>query len=111
MWLSVRGTLYPPYINEVLDPDEAALVTKNIRAFAWAHHQMSPVVDGVPEAIVQKLVQRTTSACAIADLDREVERLREFGRAGLNEIALRIYEQPEDTIRLLGERVVPALNG
>ena len=25
IWLTVRGTLYPPYINEVLDPDEAAL--------------------------------------------------------------------------------------
>ena len=111
MWLSVRGTLYPPYINDVLDPDEAALVTRNIRSFVWAHNKMSPVVEGVPQSIVQKLVERTTSACAIADLDREIERLREFERAGLNEIALRIYEEPEDTIRLLGERVVPALNG
>lgn len=109
MWLSVRGTLYPPYINDVLDPDEAALVTRNISAFVRAHHRMSPVVEGVPRAIVKRLVERTTSACAVADLDREIARLKEFERAGLTEIALRIYEQPEDTIRLLGERVVPAL--
>jgi 5,10-methylenetetrahydromethanopterin reductase len=111
MWLSVRGTLYPPYIHDVLDPDEAAVVTRHIGAFVRAHHRMSPVVEGVPPAIVQRLVERTTSACAIADLDREIERLREFERAGLTEIALRIYESPEDTLRLLGERVVPALAG
>jgi hypothetical protein len=35
--------------------------------------------------------------------------LRQFEAAGLTEIALRIYENPADTIRLIGERVAPAL--
>ena len=43
------------------------------------------------------------------ELNQEIERLRSFARAGLTEIALRIYANPADTIRLLGERVVPAL--
>jgi 5,10-methylenetetrahydromethanopterin reductase len=109
IWLPVRGTLYPPSINEVLDPDEAEIVNKNINAFLRAYNRKSDVVEGVPAAIVQKLVDRCTSAAPLAELDREIERLREFERAGLTEIALRIYEDPEWTIRLLGERVVPAL--
>ncbi|MCL4720577.1 MAG: LLM class flavin-dependent oxidoreductase [Gammaproteobacteria bacterium] len=109
IWLTVRGTLYPPYINEVLDPDEAALVSRNINAFIRAYNRKSDVIEGVRAEIVSRLARRCTSACAIADLDQEIERLRSFARAGLTEIALRIYEKPADTIRLLGERVVPAL--
>ena len=109
IWLTVRGTLYPPHINEVLDPDEAALVNQNINAFIRAYNKKSDVIDGVPEAIVSKLVQRCTSACALRDLDQEIDRLRQFQAAGLTEIALRIYENPAETIRILGERVVPAL--
>ena len=109
IWLAVRGTLYPPYINEVLDADEAAVVNQNINHVLRAYNTKSDVIDGVPPEIVSKLVQRCTSACAVADLDQEIERLRSFARAGLTEIALRIYANPADTIRLLGERVVPAL--
>jgi 5,10-methylenetetrahydromethanopterin reductase len=109
IWLTVRGTLYPPYIDDVLDPDEAALVNANINAFIRAYNRKSDVIEGVPAGIVSKLVQRCTSACAISELDGEIERLRKFKAAGLTAIALRIYENPEATIRLLGERVVPAL--
>jgi alkanesulfonate monooxygenase SsuD/methylene tetrahydromethanopterin reductase-like flavin-dependent oxidoreductase (luciferase family) len=108
-WLTVRGTLYPPYIDEVLDPDEAAIVNRNINAFIRAYNRKSDVIEGVPPAIVQKLVDRCTSASPLAEIDREIERLKEFERAGLTEIALRIYENPAETIRVLGERVVPAL--
>jgi 5,10-methylenetetrahydromethanopterin reductase len=109
IWLAVRGTLYPPYIDEVLDPDEAAIVNANINAFIRAYNRKSDRIEGVPAGIVQKLVERCTSAAPIARLDDEIERLYEFGRAGLSAIALRIYENPGETIRLLGERVVPAL--
>ncbi len=93
----------------MLDPDEAAIVNRNINSFIRAYNRKSDVIEGVPKEIVQKLVDRCTSASPLAELDREIERLREFERAGLTQIALRIYENPEWTIRLLGERVVPAL--
>jgi 5,10-methylenetetrahydromethanopterin reductase len=108
-WLTVRGTLYPPYINEVLDPEEAAVVNANINSFIRAYNTKSDRIEGVPPEIVQKLVERCTSASPLAEIDREIERLREFERAGLTEIALRIYENPAETIRIIGERVVPAL--
>ncbi len=109
IWLTVRGTLYPPHINEVLAPDEAAIVNANINSFIRAYNKKSDVIEGVPAGIVRKLVQRCTTACAIEDLDREIQRLRDFRAAGLTQIALRLYDNPADTIRLLGERVVPAL--
>ena len=109
IWLTVRGTLYPPYINDVLGPEEAAIVNRNINAFIRAYNKKSDVIEGVPPEIVTRLVRGCTSACGLDELDAEIERLRAFERAGLTEIALRIYDNPEDTIRILGERVVPAL--
>lgn len=109
IWLAVRGTLYPNYINDVLDPDEAAVVNSNINAFIRAYQRKTDVIEGVDPAIVRKLVHNCTSACAISELDREIERLREFRAAGLTEIALRVYDDPDKAIRLIGERVVPAL--
>ena len=35
--------------------------------------------------------------------------LGEFKRNGLTEIAIRIYEEPEKSIRLIGETIAPAL--
>ncbi len=111
IWLAVRGTLYPKYIEDVLDPDDAAVVNENISAFIKAYHAKSPDIQGVPDRIVSKLVAGATSASSVAELDREIERLRQFEAAGLTEIALRIYANPAASIRLIGERVIPALRG
>jgi hypothetical protein len=44
-----------------------------------------------------------------ADLPRLLDRLRAFRDAGVTELSLRLYGEPEDSIRLVAERVVPAL--
>ena len=59
--------------------------------------------------MLKKIVAGGVSASPIGELDREIERLREFSAAGLTEIALCLYGDFEMTIRLLGERVIPAL--
>jgi 5,10-methylenetetrahydromethanopterin reductase len=109
IWLAVRGTLYPKYIRDVLDEEEATIVNENISAFIGACRAKSPEIEGVPDSIVSKLVDRATSASGIEDLDREIDRLRAFKQAGLTEIALRVYDDPAESIRLIGERVAPAL--
>jgi hypothetical protein len=67
------------------------------------------VIEGVPADIMARFVDKATSASGLDQLEREIDRLRRFQAAGLTEIALRIYANPEWTIRLLGERVLPAL--
>jgi 5,10-methylenetetrahydromethanopterin reductase len=111
IWLAVRGTIYPEYIGDILDEDEAQIVNDNIQSFIRAYHQKTDRIEGVPDAIVDRIVDACTSASSIADLDQEIERLQRFKEAGLTEIALRVYDDPAASIRLIGERVVPALNG
>ena len=109
IWLCVRGTIYPDYIRDVVDESEAAIVTQHISSFAKAYYRKSPDIEGVPDDILEKIVDRGTSASALADIDREVERFREFERAGLTEIALKVYDDPEESIRIIGEYLIPAL--
>jgi len=109
-WLAVRGTIYPKYIGDILeDPAEQDIVNCNIQSFIKAYHRKSPEVEGVPETIMKKLVAGCTSAAPLDDIGLEIERLKAFRDAGLTQIALRIYDEPDAAIRIIGEHVVPAL--
>ncbi len=106
IYLAVRGTIYPDYIGDILEEDDAAIVTSNLRAFLAAYQARSPVIEGVPEEILAKIVDQGVSASTIDNIGREVERMRAFRDAGLTEIALCIYSNPEQAIRLIGEHLV-----
>ncbi|MDJ0926253.1 MAG: LLM class flavin-dependent oxidoreductase [Gammaproteobacteria bacterium] len=108
-FLAVRGTIYPDYIGDVVNPDEAAIVNANISSFLKAYQAKSGEIAGVPENVLDKIVDRGTSASATRDIDREVERMRDFSAAGLTEIALCVYSNPEQAIRNIGEHLVPAV--
>lgn len=110
IYLAVRGTIYPDYIGDVVDADEAKIVTDHTRAFIEAYQAKSAEVDGVPDAILEKIVDGGVSASPVSEIEREVERMREFQAAGLTEIALCIYSEPEKAIRLIGEHLVRALS-
>lgn len=108
VFLAVRGTIWEPYIHDVVNAEEAKLVLSRSDSFVKAFHRKTPDIEGVPDAIIEKIVAEGVSASPLAQIDREIERFREFERAGLSEIALCLYDDPEASIRVIGERVVPA---
>ena len=107
--LALRGMLDPWYLDEFLTPDECNLVDQNRNAFFKAYKNRTDQVPGVPETVLQKLVDNLSLAGTPADLDRHVERLHALGRLGLDEVALKLHDDQADAIRLIGERIVPAL--
>lgn len=109
IWLALRGVLLKANHHYFMNEADMDLVEQKRGAFFEALRRRSPDIAGVPERVVKLLVDNLTSCAALADIDREIDRLRRFEAAGLTEIALRIYENPEETIRIIGERVVPAL--
>ena len=109
IFLAVRGTIYPDYIRDVVGEAEAKVVTDNLGSFMTAYTQRTPDIDGVPDDILKQIVAGGVSASPVRELDREIDRLRMFKAAGLTEIALCLYSDFAAKIRLLGERVVPAL--
>ena len=109
-FMAVRGMIWPDYIDDHVDADEARLVTEHVNAFVKACQTRSGDIDKIPDGILIKLCDSGTSASSIADIEHEVERIRKFHQAGLTEIALCIYSEPERAIRLIGEHLVPALS-
>lgn len=109
IYLAVRGTIYPDYIGDVVDEDDAAIVTAHESAFLKAYMAKSPDIEGVPDDVLTKIVDGGTSASPLSEIDHEVERMRQFRDAGLTEIALCVYSNPEQAIRVIGEHLVPAL--
>jgi len=63
----------------------------------------------VPEHVVEALVEGLSLAGDLSDIDRHIERLREFASAGFTEIALRVHDNPAESIKMIGDRVLPAL--
>ncbi|MEO8444401.1 MAG: LLM class flavin-dependent oxidoreductase [Gammaproteobacteria bacterium] len=109
IWLALRGVLLRANHAHFMSEADMDIVDEKRQVFFEALRRRSPEIPGVPERIIAELVDNLTSCASVAGLDREIERLRAFKAAGLTEIALRIYEEPEKTIRVLGERVIPAL--
>ena len=110
IWLALRGVLLRANHEYFMDKDDCDLVDEKRPAFFAALRKRSPDIEGVPDRIINTLIDNLTSCASIDEIDKEIERLRAFEEAGLTEIALRIYEQPEETIRVLGKHVVPALS-
>jgi 5,10-methylenetetrahydromethanopterin reductase len=109
-WLAIRATPYPDYYyRDLLPEDEMQVIWKNRTAIIKAFNTGSDVIENIPADIMERFVDKATSASGIDQLGAEIERLQRFKANGLTEIALRIYENPEWTIKLLGEKVLPAL--
>lgn len=105
----LRGMLTRPYLTPFLSEKDCDLVASRMSAFYKAYRSHSPVIEGVPEAIIETLVANLTLTSDLKGLDAHVERLKAFEKAGLTHITLGIHEDPAEAIRIIGERVVPAL--
>lgn len=107
--LMIRGWLEKQWIEPFLTPDEVRVVEDNKRSFLTAFRERHGNIEGVPAEIVQKLVDGLTCSGGPDSLDRHIEHLRKFKEAGFTELALGLQDDPADSIRMLGEHVLPAL--
>ena len=104
-----RGLLMPWFTELFLDPADAAMVEAKRPAFLQAFLSRTPHIEGVPESVIAKLVDNMTLTGDPTDMDRIVRHLAELEAAGLDEVALRLHDEPEEALGIIGERLVPAL--
>ena len=107
--LALRGMLDTWYLHPFLDEDECRFVDSHREAFFAAYKKNTAVIEGVPDSITDKLVENLTCCGDEHDIDRHIERLKGFRDQGLAEVALKLHNDQAEAIRMIGERVVPAL--
>lgn len=106
--LVLRGMLDPLWIEPFLDASEVKTVRDNMPSFWSQLQKRDGVIPDVPEPLVDKLIENLTLTASIAELDKRVEVLHDFAAAGLTHITLGLHDDPAGSIRLIGERVLPA---
>jgi 5,10-methylenetetrahydromethanopterin reductase len=107
--LVYRAELLPPkydmlpYVTE----EERALVIEKWQNFAKAFWTRSGVIEDVPEEIVNKLIAGCASAGGLDAIDEQIERFRVFEKAGLTELAIRLFDDPMDGLKIVADHVMP----
>ncbi len=107
--LFARAEVIPPHIglDHLLDAEEAQIVRDNYRNFLLAGVTGSGDIKDVAPELVQKLIDNVASAGDYGDIDREVARFKAMEAAGLTDLALRVFDDPWQSLEILRERVIP----
>lgn len=107
--LALRGMLDWWFMEGFLSPEEYDVVDRNRQHFFSAYKQGSDVIENVPDAIVDKLIANLTMSGDADDIDRHIDTLRRYRDLGLDEVALKLHRDHAQSIRMIGERILPAL--
>lgn len=107
--LVLRGMLAPFYIDAFLGKEDAQTVRKHMQSFYQAFERRDGVIQGVPEPLIEKLVDNLSLTADLNDIDQRLEVFERFAAAGLTHITLGLHDDAASAIRLIGERVVPRL--
>ena len=104
-----RGFLMPWFTETFLDRETAAFVESRKPAFLQAFLTRSATIEGVPEDVIDALVEHLTLTGDPGDIGAIAARIRALAAAGLDEIALRLHDEPAEALQIIGEHLLPAL--
>jgi alkanesulfonate monooxygenase SsuD/methylene tetrahydromethanopterin reductase-like flavin-dependent oxidoreductase (luciferase family) len=107
--LLLRGLLDRWYLESFLSPEECEFVEKHKSAFFKAYRSRDGVIDGVPESLVNKLLDNFSITGTPDELEHRMPELLAFHAAGVDELCFRLHDDPADAIRLIARHVIPHL--
>ncbi len=107
--LVMRGMLQTHHTEVYLSKQDSDLVQEKKGAFWQAFKNRSGVIEGIPGSVVDTLVANMSSTGDLSELDREIDKIKQFKAVGMTEIALRVHDDPDAAIKLIGEHVIPAV--
>ena len=105
--LLIRAFLMKDWLTPFLSEEEADFVQEHKGAFVKAYQDRTGNIEGVPQDIIDRIIAALTITVPAAESDKAIERLKQMEATGLDEISLRLHDDPIDSIRLIGERVIP----
>ncbi len=96
-------------MREFMTTEEFAEIMAHIPAIYAMAAKDEDSVEGLSDALLDKSIDHLTLTAAADDMDHVIGHLLELKAAGLNEVSLELKKHQAHGIRLIGERVVPAL--
>lgn len=107
--LFARAEVIPPHIglDHLLDEEEAQFVRDHYKNFLIAGVTGTGDIKDVPPELVQRLIDNVSSSGDYGDIDREIERFKAMQRAGLTDLALRVFDDPWESLETIKHRIMP----
>ena len=107
--LALRGMLDTWFLETFLDEDECRIVDENRGNIFKAYKQKTDKIEGVPDEVVDKLVDNLSMSGDHDDVDRHIDTLQRYRDMGLDTVAFKLHKDQGAAIKVIGERILPAL--
>jgi hypothetical protein len=107
----LRGLLEPWYLQSFMSPEDCDFIQNNKAPFYKAYRAHTHVIEGIPDRLIDLLLEHLTFTGTVADIERKLPELEAFRKAGVGEICFRLHDNPDEAIRLIGEHIVPVFDG
>ena len=107
-WLAFRG-LFRRWVctTFISDAEYDAIEARQAAFYRWATG--GPPVEDLPESLLDRLVEHLTLTSTPDRLEPVLQHLEAMCAAGLTHVALRLYQDIERSIELIGREVAPRL--
>ena len=107
-----RSAMVPPFahLTDYVTQEEADLIRDKWDAIAAAFWTRSGQIDEneVPRDLIERCIRHFSSAGDESNIDEQIERFQMFKDGGLNDLAIRLFDDPMESLKMIGEKVVPA---
>jgi alkanesulfonate monooxygenase SsuD/methylene tetrahydromethanopterin reductase-like flavin-dependent oxidoreductase (luciferase family) len=108
-WIGFRAIFREYMMREFMNADEFQQILDHIpQIYAMAPKNESSV-EGLDDELLDRCVDHLTLTGGINEIDRIIEHLLEFKALGVTEVCIELKKHQAKNIRLLGERILPAL--
>ncbi len=94
---------------EIMSEDDFKIILDHIPQIYAMAPKDEDSVDGLPDHLLDLCVDKLTLTGGLDDLDRIIEHLLEFKAIGVTQLCIELKKHQAHGIKLLGERVIPAL--
>lgn len=108
-WLAYRGLFRRWVITTFLSNADYDLIEAQKARLYAATELGAHTISGIPERVLDALVDNLTLTGHVSELDGKIAHLAELRAAGVTAVTLELRAHAEQSIRLIGERVIPAL--
>ncbi len=110
-WMGFRAIFREYMMREFMSEEDFAVIMRFIPEIYAMAAADADSVEGLPDRLLDDCVDNLTLTASTDDMEPVIEHLLELKAAGCNEISLELKKHQAHGIKLIGERVIPALRG
>jgi len=109
-WIGFRAIFREYMMREFMSAEDFATVMEHIPAIYAMAAKDEDSVEGLPDRLLDMCVDELTLTGGVDAIDRIIEHLLEYKAIGVTDICIELKKHQAHGIRLLGERIIPAIS-